>query len=110
MMNAERQIIKTVTDRLVQGLHPDQIILFGSYAYGTPDTDSDLDLLIVVPDSREPQYKRARECYRILRGIGIPKDIIVLTRQEYDRQLQSASTVAGLATQKGKVLYERPAT
>lgn len=61
MMNAERQIIKTVTDRLVKGLHPDQIILFGSYAYGTPDTDSDLDLLIVVPDSREPQYKRARD-------------------------------------------------
>lgn len=108
-MDAEQRIIETVTDRLVRGLRPEQIILFGSYAYGTPDADSDLDLLIVVPDSQEPQYKRAREGYRLLRGIRVPKDIVVLTRQEYERQAQTSSSIAGLARQKGKILYECPA-
>lgn len=101
--------IDTIINQLVKGLNPEKIILFGSYGYGNPDSDSDLDILVVIPESNQPQYKRARQSYRLLRGIEAPKDIVVLTRQEYQRQVQSPSTLAGFASQKGKVLYERPA-
>ena len=109
MALATQSIIEQVKERLVQGLQPDRIILFGSYAYGDPDDGSDLDILVVMPESNAPQYKRARDCYRLLRGIGVPKDIIVLTRQEYQSQQKSISSLARLASQKGRVLYERPA-
>ena len=109
MAKADQSTIEEVKDRLVKGLHPDAVILFGSYAYGNPDPGSDLDILVVLPESSDPQYKRARECYRLLRGIGVPKDIIVLTRAEYENQQKSCSSVACLATEKGIILYERPA-
>jgi len=102
--------INNIINQLVKGLNPEKIILFGSYGYGNPHKDSDLDILIVVSESDKPQYKRARESYRLLRGIEIPKDIIVLTSQEYQRQVKSStSTIAGIASEKGKTLYERPA-
>ena len=109
MVQVDQSTIEEVKDRLVKGLHPDAVILFGSYAYGNPDAGSDLDILVVLPESNVPQYKRARECYRLLRGIGVPKDIIVLTRAEYQNQRESRSSLARLATEKGITLYERPA-
>jgi len=105
----KNETIDTIINQLVKGLNPEKIILFGSYGYGDPDNDSDLDILVVIPESDQPQYKRARQSYRLLRGIEAPKDIVVLTHQEFQRQVQSHSTLAGFASRKGKVLYERPA-
>ena len=53
--------IKKITDRFVKNINPDKIIVFGSYAYGNPNNDSDLDLLIILKKSIYPRYKRARE-------------------------------------------------
>ena len=105
----KRDTIDRVTERLVRGLDPEKIILFGSYAYGEPEENSDLDFLIVVSESDQPQYKRARQCYGLLRGIDISKDILVLTRKEYESQSTSPATLAGYASQNGRILYERPA-
>jgi predicted nucleotidyltransferase len=48
-----KEVLEEIVKRLEEGLHPEQIILFGSYAYGEPTERSDVDLLIVVPDSTE---------------------------------------------------------
>ncbi|HEX9736655.1 MAG TPA: nucleotidyltransferase domain-containing protein [Thermoanaerobaculia bacterium] len=48
-----------ITQRLVAELEPDRIILFGSHAWGDPDEDSDLDLLVIVPHSEQPPTQRA---------------------------------------------------
>lgn len=47
------ELIQEIKNRIVSGVHPEKIILFGSYAYGTPTKDSDVDLLVIMP-SDEP--------------------------------------------------------
>ena len=80
--------------------------MFGSYAYGEPNEDSDIDLLVIVSQSDEPRYKMARVAYKALRGIGIPTDVIVMTREEIQRKLNVRSSLVSLAVSKGKLLYE----
>ena len=52
------EMIEEVKNRLVSTYNPEKIYLFGSYAWGTPDEESDLDLLVVVKTSDEKSHKR----------------------------------------------------
>ncbi len=58
--------------RIVEAVHPDQIILFGSQARGDAGPDSDVDLLVVAP-SDEPPHRRVVCLYRATRGSACPK-------------------------------------
>jgi uncharacterized protein len=98
-------LLTQMTQRLVDALQPEQIILFGSYAYGEPNADSDVDLLVIVAHSDEPGYRRARVAYRALRGMGIPKDILVMTRSEVNRKANVKSSLVSQVLRQGKVLY-----
>jgi predicted nucleotidyltransferase len=112
-MNTENIPVKIITDelldditqRLVSALNPEQVILFGSYAYGEPTEDSDIDLLVIISDSDEPRYRRARQAYKALHGISIPKDILVMTRAEVERKATVASSLVSQALSQGKILY-----
>lgn len=106
-MNTEvtADLLDEIRRRLVVELKPEQIILFGSYAYGEPTEDSDIDLLVIVSQSDEPRYRRSRQAYKVLRGIGVPKDIVVMTRAEVERQSQVPNSLASQAIRQGKVLY-----
>jgi predicted nucleotidyltransferase len=75
------ELIQEIKNRIVSEVHPDKIILFGSYAYGTPTKDSDVDLLVIIP-SNEPMHSRVTRIMKLVRDIHIPKDIIVYTPQE----------------------------
>lgn len=105
-----KEALEQIVQRLVEGLHPEQIILFGSYAYGEPTEGSDLDLLIVVPASTEPPHRRAQKAYQCVGAIGIPKDMLVLTREEFEKQARVVTSLARRAKGRGKVLYERRET
>ncbi|HHE39432.1 MAG TPA: nucleotidyltransferase domain-containing protein [Candidatus Cloacimonetes bacterium] len=94
------QIIKIIKDNI----KPEKIILFGSYANGNPDEHSDLDLLI-VKDSDVPRYKRGKEIRKYLRGIGVPLDIIVYTKDEIDRWKNVEEAFITQIMKNGKVLY-----
>ncbi|MBT9169734.1 MAG: hypothetical protein DDT18_00069 [Actinobacteria bacterium] len=72
----DRAVIDEVVRRIVERVRPQKIILFGSYAYGRPHADSDLDILVVM-ESELPRYKRAVPIYRALAGLLIPKDVLV---------------------------------
>jgi len=72
MTNTE--MLEQITRRIVEGFHPQRLILFGSRARGDERRDSDVDLLIVAP-SAEPRWRRAVPVYRALAGLGVPKDI-----------------------------------
>ncbi|MBD1876353.1 nucleotidyltransferase domain-containing protein [Nodosilinea sp. FACHB-131] len=98
-------LLDQITQRLVSALQPEQIILFSSYAYGEPNEDSDIDLLMIVSQSDEPRYRQARVVYRALQGLGIPKDILVMTREEVERKKNVVSSVVCQALRQGKVLY-----
>lgn len=102
-----KEVLGQIVKRLVEGLHPEEIILFGSYGYGKPDKGSDLDLLVVVSDSTEPPHRRAQKAYKCVGAVGFPKDILVLTREEFEKQARVLTSLARLIRGKGMVLYER---
>lgn len=93
--------------RLVEGMQPEQIILFGSRAYGDSRPESDLDIMVIVPASSEPSHRRDQEAYRCVGAIGISKDLLVLTREEFDAQARVVTSLARRAKEEGIVLYER---
>jgi len=105
MKQLPNHLLDQITQKLVINLHPEQIILFGSYAYGEPTEDSDIDLLVIVSQSDEPRYRRSRQAYKALRGIGISKDILVMTRAEVERKANVPSSLISQVLSQGKVLY-----
>ena len=105
-----KESLEQIVRRLVERLQPEQIILFGSYAYGEPTAGSDLDLMIIVSESNEPPHRRDQRAYRSLRGIKAPKDLIVLTRDEFERQARVVTSLARRVKENGKVLYDRRET
>ncbi|HNN13012.1 MAG TPA: nucleotidyltransferase domain-containing protein [Anaerolineales bacterium] len=94
--------------RIVSELKPEKIILFGSYAYGTPTPDSDVDLLVVMR-TRAKTIDRYVMVSNILDPREFPVDIIVKTPKELreEQKKKSGFFLREIIT-KGKVLYERP--
>jgi predicted nucleotidyltransferase len=89
-----KEILEDIKNRLVKAYDPIAIYLFGSYAWGTPDEESDLDLLVVVEESEEKSFKRPLVGYKALRGLElISKDLIVETKKEFERRSNEISTL-----------------
>jgi uncharacterized protein len=105
MKQLTTDLLNRITESLVASLKPEQIILFGSYAYGEPNEDSDVDLLVVVSDSDEPRYRRARKAYQALRGIGLATDVIVMTREEIERKINVRSSLVHKVMHDGRIIY-----
>jgi len=95
-----------ITRRIVQTSNPEKIILFGSYARGNAGADSDLDLLIIVPDIPHLRQESLR-VRRALRGLLAPVDIVVATSEQINRLGNTAGLIYQSAISEGKVLYER---
>lgn len=96
-----------IVQRLIEGLQPERIILFGSHAYGHPTTESDLDLMIIIQESNELAYRREQAAYKCVGPVGVSKDLLVLTREEFESQARVATSLARRVKEKGMVLYER---
>lgn len=99
--------LNSIVKRLVQRFDPDQIILFGSHARGTARTDSDIDLLVVLPFTGSKRAKQV-EMRVALHDIRVPKDIIVATPEEIARRRDIVGTIIRPALREGRVLYARP--
>lgn len=103
----ERKEIRQMVRRIVDQFHPEKIILFGSHARGDAGPDSDVDLLIVMP-FRGSKREKQLEVRLALRGIDIPKDIVVTTPEEFLWRQEVPGTIERPAALEGKVLYARP--
>ena len=79
-----RDAINQATDALVAVLQPEQVILFGSHAWGQPDGDSDLDIMIILSQSHLTPIQRVWQAREALKQFAFPKDILVVTRDEFD--------------------------
>lgn len=97
--------IREVVDRIVETVHPERIILFGSHAYGSPHRGSDLDVVVVMR-SELPRYKRSVPIYRALAGLLIPKDVLVYTPEEIEEWSDVPQAFITTVIRKGKVIYE----
>ena len=106
--STSEQKISEMVRRIVEGFHPDKIILFGSYARGAAGPDSDADLLVVMP-VKGSKREKAIEIDVELAGIGLSKDVIVVTAEEVEKYRDVVGTLICPALREGKVLYERPA-
>ncbi len=100
-----QELLHEVTRRLAVEFKPEQVWLFGSYAWGQPDESSDLDLLVVVPQSDESPVRRAQRAHRCLRGLSIAKDILVKTRAELDRFRHVRSSLEAEILERGRLIY-----
>lgn len=104
-MITEEQI-QAVVQRIVEGYAPDRIILFGSYAYGTPTEDSDLDLLIIKHNAEATRSERAVAIWSLLWGAPLPAmDILIRTPAEMERAAGIFQSVETIAEHQGRLLY-----
>ena len=101
------KIIEKVKTILIKTYNPKEIYIFGSYAWGNPSEESDLDLLIIVDESNEPRHKRPVEGYLALFDLGIPKDLLIYTKDEFDDAASKTWTLAGRVKKEGKRIYAR---
>ena len=100
-----QRILPEVVRRLRDALDPTTIYLFGSSVYGNPGPDSDLDLLVVVPQSDRSFFERGAAAYRALARIGVPVDVQVYTREEFDERAALPVSFERTVRTKGRVLY-----
>lgn len=103
----EKKIVNEVVDRLVDVYHPIEIYLFGSYAWGHPTEESDLDLLVVVEQSEKKRYERPVPGLLALFGLNISKDLIVSTQDEFYRNSKDKSSLYFKIKRDGKKLYAK---
>ncbi len=103
------ELLSEVVRRIVAAVDPDKIILFGSYAHGTPHEYSDLDLFVI----KAGNYNRLDlqgEIDSLFWDMSLPIDVLVRTPEQMERALaQGNSLIRVQVLQKGKVLYERSA-
>ena len=97
--------LREMVQRIAQAVRPDKIILFGSRARDEAGSASDLDLLVIAPSSL-PKWRRAASLYRLLGGIGVPKDVLWWTQEEVDEWGSVKSHFITTVVREGKVLYE----
>jgi predicted nucleotidyltransferase len=99
-----RRLIRRFARQVAERFHPDQIILFGSYAYGTPHADSDVDILVVMParNQLDQAVKIELAC-----DPPFPLNLIVRTPHALRWRLAEGDSFLREITTKGKVLYEK---
>jgi len=98
------EVLQQVKDRLVNGFHPQKIILFGSQARGTADARSDVDILVVC--SFEGKRRQLMlEMDRSLAGLEYAVDVLIATPEEFEQDRLIPGTVSRYADKEGKVLH-----
>jgi len=98
--------IKKINDIIIKNYSPDKIIIFGSYAHGTPTENSDLDILI-IKDTRLPRIKRTNDLRKHFRGLKIPLDILVYTHKEINKYKNVKTSFIYDVIKNGRIVYER---
>lgn len=100
------EVLSEITSRIVQASRPEKIVLFGSGARGDFGPDSDLDLLVVIPEVKHLRRESIR-LRETLRGLLVPVDIIVITPDRLERLREVRGMVYRTALEEGMVVYER---
>lgn len=97
-------LLREVRDRLVRAVDPERIIAFGSRARGDADSESDLDLIVVMETDLSPG-ERAAKVRRALRGLGVPLDVLVYRPEKYEHYRKLPWSVVAIAEEEGVVLH-----
>lgn len=96
--------IQDLCEQIVRAVHPQKIILFGSYAYGQPNEDSDIDLLVVMPVEGHPAYKAAEIRMKVETPMAL--DLLVRTPEFVAERVKQDDWFMREVTEQGKIIYE----
>jgi uncharacterized protein len=99
--------IQEAIHRLVKAYDPLEIYLFGSYAWGNPNEDDDLNLLLIIESSDEKVYKRSDRAFDALLSLKIPTNVVVFTKEEFDTFTKDVTSLTFEVKNRGKMLYAR---
>ena len=99
------QQIRELVDKIVRQFHPEPVILFGSYAYGKPTEDSDVDILVVMPLNGKRAAAQAAEIRGAVHG-GFGLDLLVTPGERLRRRIADGDLLLKDIVDKGKTLYE----
>ena len=102
-----QETIQEAVRRLVKAYNPLEVYLYGSYAWGTPNEDDDLNLLLIIESSDKKVYKRGDKAVDTLHSLDIPKNVIIFTKQEFDTFCKDTTSLTYEVKSKGKKLYAR---
>ncbi len=101
-----RQDIVNWCERVAREFRPDQIFLFGSYAHGTPDEDSDVDVLVVMALPRGRRDVRQAAVIRARVRASFPMDVIVRSPRQVARRLDRGDGFIKDILRHGQLMYE----
>ena len=104
-MLAPQTILDAARRAAVAASSPAQVLLFGSYARGEANSDSDLDLLVIEQQVTDKAAEYLR-LHRAVGHLGVGVDVMVISREEFERRRQVPGTVPYWASKEGQLLYE----
>lgn len=90
--------------RIVDAVHPLKIILFGSAVRGEMGPDSDLDLLVVMPDGTHRRHT-AQYLYQVIHGVKVPFDVVVATPSDLEKHRDNVGLIYRTVLREGKTVY-----
>lgn len=103
-MTSNDEQLRDLVARIVMAVHPLRVILFGSAARGEAGPESDVDVLIVMPDGAH-WLNTAQTVYRNLTGIRVAVDIVVATETDMSDYKDSPGLIYREALKDGRILY-----
>ncbi len=103
--DVDEEVLQEAVRRLLEGLAPEAIYLYGSYAYGSPNEDSDVDLFVVVDELDTPRYEVEARAYGLLAGMRFPAEIRVVTREEFEDRRNWVASLEREVHERGIELY-----
>jgi len=99
--------IARLCEVITREFQPEKIVLFGSWAYGKPDGDSDIDLLVVMPFEGSPFRQAGTILNHVIQTVGVlPLDLLVRTSEQLHERLAIGDGFVRDILERGKVLYE----
>ena len=99
--------IRAIAKHIAEKFDPEEIILFGSHAYGKPNAWSDVDLLVVMDMPKGDEFEKSLEIRRSLPSLNFGLDVVVRSRKIIEKRKRLGDWFLVDVTEKGKVLYER---
>jgi len=103
-MSATSKSIESLVQKIVEAVHPLKIILFGSYARDKANPESDIDVLVVMPEGVHCR-RTAQLLYRQIKGLGVPFDILVTTPGTLEKHKDNIGLIYRTVLKEGKEIY-----
>ena len=101
----DNALLEKIIDRIVSKYSPEKVIVFGSVANGAADSDSDVDILVIM-ETELSYHRRSGPIRATMRGIPVAADIFVLTPDEYETLKDDETSFASEISKTGIVAYE----